>query len=36
MTAREDLEIARQVQHLLNDTTNKENTDDLDVLRRIG
>jgi acetate kinase len=36
MTAREDLEIARQVQRLLNDTTNKESTDDLDVLRRVG
>jgi acetate kinase len=36
MPAREDLEIARQVHHLLNDTTNKESTDDLDVLRRVG
>jgi acetate kinase len=36
IAAREDLEIARQVQQLLKNTTNKENTDDLDVLRRVG
>jgi acetate kinase len=36
VVAREDLEIARQVHHLLRNTNNKENPDDLDVLRRIG
>jgi acetate kinase len=37
IAAREDLEIARQVHHLLGSTTNhRENTHDLDVLRRIG
>jgi acetate kinase len=36
IAAREDLEIARQVHHLLHDTTNKETSDDLDVLRRVG
>jgi acetate kinase len=35
VAAREDLEIARQVHQLLDFTTNKENTDDLDVLRRV-
>jgi acetate kinase len=37
IAAREDLEIARQVHHLLaTNTINKEHTDDLDVLRRVG
>jgi acetate kinase len=36
IAAREDLEIARQVHHLLSTTTNKETSDDLDVLRRVG
>jgi acetate kinase len=36
MTAREDLEISRQVHHLLINNTNKENNHDLDVLRRVG
>jgi acetate kinase len=36
IAAREDLEIAFQVQQLLGNNANQENTDDLDVLRRVS
>jgi acetate kinase len=36
IAAREDLEIAFQVHQLLGNNTNKESTDDLDVLRRVS
>jgi hypothetical protein len=36
IVAREDLEIAFQVHQLLGNNTNKESTDDLDVLRRVS